>query len=60
MAGVVIEKDTKSEAGDRALPLPEIVRTALRSFRRRQAAEQLAAGEGYEVSGRVVVDELGA
>jgi integrase len=60
VAGEVIEKDTKSEAGDRALPLPEIVRTALKAFKRRQAAEQLAAGEGYESSGRVVVDELGA
>ncbi|GBQ01025.1 site-specific integrase [Streptomyces spongiicola] len=59
VAGEVIEKDTKSEAGDRALPLPEIVRTALRTFRKRQAAEQLAAGEGYDASGRVAVDELG-
>ncbi|WP_405797213.1 tyrosine-type recombinase/integrase [Streptomyces sp. NBC_01506] len=60
VAGEVIEKDTKSEAGDRALPLPDIALKALKAFRKRQAAERLAAGEGYESSGRVVVDELGA
>lgn len=57
--GVVIEKDAKSDAGERKLPLPTVVLAALKAFRRRQAAEQLKAGDGYEGSGRVVVDELG-
>ncbi|GAQ69684.1 transposase from transposon Tn916 [Streptomyces turgidiscabies] len=60
VAGVVIEKDTKSASGERKLPLPTIVLAALRVFRARQARERLAAGNGYEASGRVVVDELGA
>lgn len=57
--GVVIEKDAKSEAGERKLPLPAPVLAALKAFRKRQAAEKLAAGEGYESTGRVAVDELG-
>lgn len=57
--GVVIEKDAKSEAGERKLPLPAPVLAALKVFKKRQAAEKLAAGEGYEASGRVAVDELG-
>ncbi|MDN3023814.1 site-specific integrase [Streptomyces sp. S.PB5] len=60
VAGVVIEKDAKSTAGERGLPLPAPVLAALKVFHRRQAKERLAAGEGYKPSGRVVVDELGA
>lgn len=59
VAGEVIEKDTKSEAGERWLPLPTVVLVALKAFRARQAKEKLKAGEGYDASGRVVVDELG-
>jgi integrase len=59
VAGVVVEKDAKSGAGERGLPLPEIVWTALRAFRRRQIAEQLEAGAGWHASGRVACDELG-
>jgi integrase len=59
VAGVVVEKDAKSGAGERGLPLPTIVHTALRAFRKRQAKEQLAAGEGWHASGRVACDELG-
>ncbi|SCK37301.1 Site-specific recombinase XerD [Streptomyces sp. WMMB 714] len=59
IAGEVIEKDTKSEAGERVLPLPAVVAAALKTFRRRQKEERLAAGEGYEPSGFVLVDELG-
>ncbi|MFI1937705.1 tyrosine-type recombinase/integrase [Streptomyces purpureus] len=58
--GVVIEKDAKSEAGERKLPLPAVVLAALKAFRSRQAQERLKAGDGYEASGHVVVDELGA
>ncbi|MFJ8464029.1 site-specific integrase [Streptomyces swartbergensis] len=56
----VVEKDTKSMAGERVLPLPGLVREALKTFRATQAAERLAAGEGYEGAGYVLVDELGA
>ncbi|MFH8658449.1 hypothetical protein [Streptomyces afghaniensis] len=55
---VVVEKDAKTEAGERALPLPQGVWEALRKFKARQAAEELAAGEAYTDSGLVVVDEL--
>jgi integrase len=55
----VVEKDTKTVAGERVLPLPQWVWEALRKFRARQAAEKLAAGEAYTDSGYVVVDELG-
>ncbi|MFJ8309825.1 MULTISPECIES: tyrosine recombinase XerC [unclassified Streptomyces] len=55
----VLEKDTKTEAGERALPLPSRAAEALRKFRALQARERLAAGEGYTDTGYVVVDELG-
>jgi integrase len=55
----VLEKDTKTEAGERTLPLPSTVAQALARFRARQAAERLAAGEGYTDTGYVIVDELG-
>ncbi|MFC5910408.1 site-specific integrase [Streptacidiphilus monticola] len=55
----VIEKQTKTEAGKRKLPLPAPVHRALKSFKTLQAAERLQAGEGYENSGYVLVDELG-
>jgi integrase len=58
-AGVVIEKDTKSAAGERALPLPAPVLAGLKVFRAAQAKEKEAAGAGYEESGRVAADELG-
>lgn len=57
--GEVEEKDPKSENGKRTLPLPNTVITGLRAFKAQQAKEKLAAGDGYEASGRVVVDELG-
>ncbi|MGW1881636.1 tyrosine-type recombinase/integrase [Streptomyces sp. NPDC001970] len=55
----VVEKDTKSLAGERQLPLPALIREALKRFRATQVAEKLAAGEAYEDSGYVLVDELG-
>ncbi|MGV9427478.1 tyrosine-type recombinase/integrase [Streptomyces sp. NPDC003656] len=54
----VVEKDTKSEAGDRDLPLPSLLVDALRKLKARQAAEKLAAGCDYMDSGYVAVDEL--
>lgn len=58
--GQVIEKEPKTAAGYRTLPLPTIVTAALRSYKATQAAERLAAGTAYEASGYVLVDELGA
>ncbi|MEU6768615.1 tyrosine-type recombinase/integrase [Streptomyces sp. NPDC046853] len=55
----VVEKDTKSEAGERTLPLPEPVRLALMNFRLLQEAEQVQLGEYYLPSGYVFVDEMG-
>lgn len=55
----VLEKDAKTAAGERALPLPGPVLDALKKFRTLQARERLAAGEGYTDSGYVVVDEFG-
>ncbi|KDN75246.1 integrase [Streptomyces olindensis] len=55
----VLEKDAKTAAGERVLPLPGPVVDALKKFRALQAREKLAAGEGYTDSGYVVVDQLG-
>ncbi|RKE21923.1 tyrosine-type recombinase/integrase [Streptomyces sp. TLI_171] len=55
----VVEKETKTEAGTRVLPLPAPTIKALKSFRAIQAAEKLAAGPLYNDSGYVLVDELG-
>lgn len=54
-----VEKGAKSEAGERTLPLPAPVHRALRAFKALQAKERLQAGEAYEGSGYVLVDELG-
>ncbi|MFF7701407.1 site-specific integrase [Streptomyces lydicus] len=53
------EKETKTRAGERTLPLPAPVVAALRSFHVRQVAERLKAGEAYEDSGYVLVDKWG-
>ncbi|MYW66273.1 tyrosine-type recombinase/integrase [Streptomyces sp. SID8379] len=55
----VLEKDTKTAAGERGLPLPRGPWEALVAFRELQRAESERAGEGYTLSGYVVVDELG-
>ena len=56
----VVEKDTKSLAGERELPLPTPVLAALKSFKALQAKEKLALGEAYAESGYVLVHETGA
>lgn len=56
----VVEKDAKTVAGDRMLPLPSKASEALKRFRAQQARERLAAGTEYAETGYVVVDELGA
>ncbi|MFJ8606399.1 tyrosine-type recombinase/integrase [Streptomyces sp. NPDC093675] len=55
----VVEKDTKSEAGDRVLPVPGPLNDALRKFKARLAKERLAVGGDYVDSGYVAVDEIG-
>ncbi len=55
----VVEKDTKSEAGERTLPLPGPVRLALLNFKVLQAAEAATAGEAYTSGTYVFVDPLG-
>ncbi|MCZ1006521.1 site-specific integrase [Streptomyces lydicus] len=55
----VVEKDTKSTAGERELPLPALVLAALTSFKALQAKEKLALGEAYVASGYVLVHETG-
>ncbi|MFH9012665.1 tyrosine recombinase XerC [Streptomyces sp. NPDC017943] len=55
----VIEKDAKTEAGERVLPLPSKALDALKRFRALQAREKLAAGEAYSESPYVAVTELG-
>jgi integrase len=56
---IVVEKDAKSLAGERQLPLPAPVAAALTAFRDVQADEMTAAGQGYEGSGYVLVDARG-
>lgn len=55
----VVEKDTKSLAGERYLPLPALVLSALKAFRALQNEERLALGEAYMMSGYVLVHETG-
>ncbi|MCM2393930.1 site-specific integrase [Streptomyces albipurpureus] len=55
----VVEKDTKSMASERALPLPTMVTTTLRRFKAIQAAERLALGADYVDSGYMAVNEVG-
>ncbi|MBK3587647.1 site-specific integrase [Streptomyces sp. MBT57] len=55
----VVEKDTKSMASERGLPLPEMVTAALRKFKAIQAAEKLTLGADYVDSGYVAVNEIG-
>ncbi|MFE0693014.1 hypothetical protein [Streptomyces sp. NPDC058869] len=55
----MVEKDTKSFAGERQLPLPDLVGEALADFKATQIAEKLAVGERYEDKGYVLVDGVG-
>lgn len=55
----VLEKDTKTEAGERVLPLPEPVRQALLAFKALQEIEQMSMGGYYASSGYMFVDHIG-
>jgi integrase len=59
VAGEVVEKEPKTEAGERTLPVDDVTVSALQSLVKLQAAEKAAAGDAYEASGYVLVDELG-
>lgn len=50
---------TKSDAGTRAVPLPGLVVTALRAWRKRQAADRLAWGLDWPDTGLVFTREDG-
>ncbi|WP_307835273.1 tyrosine-type recombinase/integrase [Streptomyces adelaidensis] len=55
----MVEKQPKTHSGKRVSPLPKPVHAALQTFATRQDQEKARAGETYEDSGYVVVDELG-
>src|SRR5262249_37923612 len=57
--GHVVEKEPKTEAGYRTLPLPSVMVDALKALRATQAAERLAVGAAYTATGYVLVDEVG-
>ena len=59
--GKPVEKEPKTRAGKRTLPLDDALVRALRTFKAVQAGEKLAAGEAYDATGDYVCcDELGA
>jgi integrase len=55
-----VEKEPKTEAGKRVLPLDAALVGVLKAFKARQAAERLAAGPAYADGGYVTCDELGS
>lgn len=66
--GQAVEKEPKTDAGDRTLPVPATATAALKRLKARQAAEKLAAGEAYgkdaaskaySGGGYVLADEIG-
>ena len=60
VAGKVVEKDTKSEACERTLPLPSAAATALKVLRLAQEIEASDIGAGvYGTGSYVLIDEIG-
>ncbi|SCL73549.1 site-specific integrase [Micromonospora peucetia] len=57
--GEIEEKEAKSAAGKRGLPMPATAAKALKAFQTLQKKERLRAGDVYVDSGYVLVDELG-
>ncbi|MCU1490248.1 MAG: integrase family protein [Acidimicrobiaceae bacterium] len=55
----VLDSEPKTEKGKRPVGLDAATVTALRQHRARQAEERLRAGEAWQDSGLVFVDELG-
>lgn len=58
--GEIEEKEAKSVAGKRGLPMPATVTKALKAFHTLQKKERLKAGNAYVDSGYVLVNELGS
>ncbi len=52
-------EEPKSQNGIRTLPVDDLLVTALKALKARQAGERLAAGPAYERTGYVAADELG-
>lgn len=59
VGGTVYEKSPKTAAGTRRVYLDAETVQVLRGHRRRQAEERLAAGPGWEDSGRLFVTRIG-
>lgn len=57
--GQVLVGEPKTDAGKRSMRLDAATVATLRAWRKTTLAERLAAGEAYEGSERVFVDELG-
>ncbi|MFJ2136476.1 hypothetical protein ACIP4W_25850 [Streptomyces sp. NPDC088846] len=55
----VLEKDTKTEAGERTLPLPLPVKQAMLAHQVTQEVEQMSMGALHQRSGYMFVDHLG-
>jgi integrase len=56
---LTVIKEPKTERSRRVIPLPARTVAALRSHRKAQAAERLAAGAAYTDNGLVFTDEIG-
>ncbi len=57
--GQPVASRPKTAAGLRSIPLDAQLVALLRAHRKRQRAEQLAAGPAYEASGYLLADDLG-
>lgn len=57
--GKPVEKDVKTAAGKRTLPLDDALAGSLTAFRELQAFEKRAAGDAYAPGDYVLCDELG-
>ena len=57
--GEAVSSDPKSAMSKRTLPLTPALVLALKRAKRRQSVERLKAGEGYQASGYLVVNEAG-
>ena len=57
--GQAVASRPKTTAGLRSIPLDAQLVALLRAHRKRQRAEQLAAGPAYEASGYLLADDLG-
>jgi integrase len=57
--GEAVEKEPKSKAGGRALPLDDATAAALEAFKAQQGTEKAVAGDAYEDLGYVLVRRAG-